>query len=570
MFDSLNSVSVNVRKTMSAHIVLQRLDRHLPLTGLFLGTLFFALSLTPSLLPRTYLVQGILSGCAFAIGYAIGVSLQWIWDFMELKLPEALWTIWLKLGLLACSVAFAVYCLYQTFYWQNSVRRLMGELPVETGHPLSVFMVALVPASVFVLIGTILVHVVRLISRWLMRVVPRRVAFVGSVLIVTIIAVTLFNGVLLRGALRAADNFFAQLDSVVMQSGAPPIDPLSSGSAQSMIAWNTVGRDGRVYVQTGPSKEAIEAVTGRPAMDPLRVYVGLRSAETTEDRAELALQEMLRVGAFDRSVLVVIMPVGTGWVDPPSIDMLEYLMGGDVASVALQYSYLTSPLSLVVEPDYGTAAAQALFQKVYDHWTNLPKQTRPRLYLNGLSLGAHASQASIQVFDILGDPFHGALWVGPPFTSAIWGFATRNRHPDSPEWLPRFGNESSIRFTLHGEGLTDTHAPWGPVRIAFMQHDTDPIVFFDWPTLYRAPDWMNGERGPGVPPELRWYPVITFLQLALDMALGQTAPAGHGHLYAAHEYLDAWTALMQPDDWDAQSIAQLHQSLNSYAVPAPQ
>src|SRR5690606_9646413 len=160
-------------------------------------------------------------------------------------------------------------------------------------------------------------------------VVPRRVAFVSSVLIVTIIATTLFNGVLMRGALRAADTFFERLDSVVVQSGAPPVDPLSSGSAQSLVAWNTVGRDGRGYVQTGPSKENIQAVTGRPAMEPLRVYIGLRSAPTIEERAQLALQEMLRIGAFDRSVLVVIMPVGTGWVDPPSIDTLEYLMAGD-------------------------------------------------------------------------------------------------------------------------------------------------------------------------------------------------------------------------------------------------
>jgi len=40
---------------------------------LLLGTLFFALSLTPSLLPRPNLMQGLISGFALVFGYGIGV-----------------------------------------------------------------------------------------------------------------------------------------------------------------------------------------------------------------------------------------------------------------------------------------------------------------------------------------------------------------------------------------------------------------------------------------------------------------------------------------------------------------
>ena len=82
--------------------------------------------------------------------------------------------------------------------------------------------------------------------------------------------------------------------------------------------------------------------------------------------------------AFDRSILVLVMPVGTGWVDPAGIDTLEYLYAGDVASVAVQYSYLTSWLSLVIEPEYGTDTARALFETVYEYWTALPRDSRPR------------------------------------------------------------------------------------------------------------------------------------------------------------------------------------------------
>jgi uncharacterized membrane protein len=531
------------------------------LPGLLLGILLFALSLTPSLLPRNFLIQGILSGCTFAVGYAIGVFLEWLWNFMELKLPKGRLSYWLKIALAALCVVTAANALYQTSAWQNSVLRVMGAEPVEAGHPLWVLLVALGPAIVLILIGTILTHGVRFSSRQLVRIVPPRVAFVASLFLVGIVTATLVDGLLLRSALHTADAFFERLDGLAGQFGEAPVNPTHSGSAASLVPWETIGRDGRIYVESGPTKEAIEAVIHRPAMEPLRTYVGLRSAPTTEARAQLALEEMKRIGAFDRSVLVVITPVGTGWVDPPGIDTLEYLQAGDVASVALQYSYLTSPLSLVVEPDYGTEAAQALFNAVYDYWTALPHDRRPRLYLNGLSLGAHASQASTQVFDVLADPFQGALWVGPPFTSQIWRWATANRQPGSPEWLPHFGNATAIRFTNQGGNLAIPDIPWGPIRIAFLQHASDPIVFFSWSSLYQRPDWLSGERGSDVSPALTWYPIVTFLQLGMDMALGQTAPTGHGHLYAAAEYIDAWQALVEPPGWNAAGIATLKAAL---------
>ncbi len=261
--------------------------------------------------------------------------------------------------------------------------------------------------------------------------------------------------------------------------------------------------------------------------------------------------------AFDRRVLVIIMPVGTGWVDPPSIGALEYLEDGDVASVSLQYSYLVSPLSLVIEPDYGTDAAQALFEAVYRYWTSLPRDTRPRLYLNGLSLGAHASQASTRFLDVVSDPFNGALWVGPPFSSPIWTWATRTRDPELPEWRPRFGDDRSIRFANRGADLVRPDTPWGPMRMAFLQYPSDPIVFFDIPSFYREPDWMKGRRGEGVSKELTWYPIVTFFQLGMDMALSNSSPVGFGHVYSAADYVDAWVALVEPTGWDKSSLDAL-------------
>lgn len=45
----------------------------LDFTGVAFGALFFCLSLTPSLLPRDWLFQGLIGGLNAAIGYGIGV-----------------------------------------------------------------------------------------------------------------------------------------------------------------------------------------------------------------------------------------------------------------------------------------------------------------------------------------------------------------------------------------------------------------------------------------------------------------------------------------------------------------
>ena len=541
-------------------------DRHLVRTGLVVGSLLFSLSLTPSLLPRTALIQGLLSGTSFAAGYAVGVSLQWIWNYTELKIPWSNNARWFNALLGVVCATIALGCLSQMAFWQNAVRQAMGVAPVEGSHPIVVLLVSLVPAVTLILLGSLLVHSVRILSHRMMRYLPRRVALVLGFAVVGLATGVVFNGIILRAVLHAADDFFEQLDTVAGQFGEPPANPLRSGSLESLVAWNTLGRGGRVYLESGPDQQDIEEIIGRPAKEPLRVYVGLRSAESIEKRALLALAELVRIGAFERSVLVVIMPVGTGWVDPPGIDSLEYLMAGDVASVALQYSYLSSPLSLIIEPDYGSDAARALFSSVYNYWTALPHDNRPRLYLNGLSLGAHSSQASAQLLDLLGDPYDGALWVGPPYTSPIWRWATATRDVSSPLWRPRFGNGSSIRFANRGIQLEEPDGAWGPVRIAFLQYPSDPIVFFDWSILYSEPAWMRGERGPGVSPALSWYPVVTLLQIGMDMALAQTSPVGYGHIYAVEDYIDAWRILVEPPGWSDAAIQDLKVRISTGSV----
>ena len=541
---------------------------HLSPPGLLVGAIFFALSLTPSLLPRTELVQGILSGGCFAVGYGLGNLAHWLWGFLGLKVPPG--RITRVLGAIAGLVCLGLVLVALSYSntWQNSVRSVMGMTPVDQSQPLVIASMALPVAAGLLILGKLLVTLIRLVWHWLMPHLPRRAAFVLATALVVALVSILVNNLFLRSALRAADNFYERLDALVSTEAEPPPHWHQTGSAASLIDWDTIGRDSRVYVQSGPDAAAIAALTGKPAMEPLRTYVGLRSAPTAEARAALALAELKRIGAFDRSVLVLVMPVGTGWVDPAAIDTLEYLHGGDVASVAVQYSYLTSVLSLWIEPELGTETAQALFNAVYGYWTQLPEDDRPRLYLHGLSLGALASQNSTTVYDVLADPFHGALWVGPPFSSPIWSRVTQNRQPGSPAWLPRFGNSSAIRFMNQSGTAGWDDLPWGPMRIVFLQYASDPIVFFSFEADWRRPAWFDEPRGPDVSPALNWYPLVTFLQLALDAALAQTPPVGYGHVYAPADYIDAWTAVTRPPGWTPATLDALKQAINpdDYAV----
>jgi uncharacterized membrane protein len=383
------------------------------------------------------------------------------------------------------------------------------------------------------------------------------VSRLAGILVAVLVFGMVIDGVLLRGALRVADASAQRLDDLIEPDVAPPTDPDRTGSAATLVSWHDHGRQGRNFVASGPSAAEIAAFTGREAKEPIRIYIGLNAADDDAARADLALRELIRTGGFERSHLIVAVPTGTGWMDPAAMDPLEYLHDGDVASVAVQYSYLSSWISIMVEPGYGAEAGRALFRAIYGHWTQLPRDSRPKLYLYGLSLGAYSSEQSVRLNEMLADPIQGALWSGPPFPSPGHRAATDERDPGSPAWLPRYGDGSFMRFTNQDNALNIPGAVWGPMRVVYLQYASDPIVFFEPRSAYRPPAWMAEPRGPDVSKDLRWFPLVTFLQLGLDMAIGLLVPIGHGHLYAHAHYIDAWQAVTAIDDWSPAEIDRL-------------
>lgn len=534
--------------------------------GLFIGAFFFAASLTPSLIPRNVLVQGVLSGMAFAIGYAVGAISLNVWRYLELpKCPPGTF----RYGRPAMVIIGLLVIGIELFYaksWQNAVRSVLSMEPVDSGYPFTVSAIALISFIFLYFLARFILGLGKLLANKFYAKFPRRVSWFAGGLVAVFFVVTLTNGVLIRYAFTVLDRSFQQFDALLEPDRPQPLIPERAGHKNSKLDWEKLGRAGREFVASGPTASEIASFNQTQAIEPIRLYAGLQIADSPEQRAQLLLEELINTRAFDRSALVIITPTGTGWIDPSAMDGLEFLLNGDVASVALQYSYLNSPLSLLFQADNGLDSSQALFRTVYDYWRELPVQSRPKLYLHGLSLGAFNSQRSITFFDILDDPIHGAVWSGPPFPSEKWRNLTNNREKDSPEWLPVFQDGRFVRFMNQHGTFNRDNAPWGNVRFVYLQYASDAITFFETSLLYREADWMKSPRGPDVSKEIKWYPVVTMLQVLIDMGLADTVPMGYGHVYAPDHYLNAWLEVTGANHLSTEQIA----SLKSYLTKRSQ
>ena len=84
-----------------------------------------------------------------------------------------------------------------------------------------------------------------------------------GIVVVATLLVTIVNGVLARSALRAADAAFLRIDIVVDEGIEQPADPLASGSDDSLIPWESIGRWGKEFIVGGPTREQLGQFLGR-------------------------------------------------------------------------------------------------------------------------------------------------------------------------------------------------------------------------------------------------------------------------------------------------------------------
>lgn len=315
----------------------------------------------------------------------------------------------------------------------------------------------------------------------------------------------------------------------------PPSNEFVSGGPNSISPFEELGLQGRRFVSEAvPLDEIGEALGESGARHPVRVYVGVESEPLyATGRSELALEEMERLGAFDRKYLLLVSPTGTGWVDHTVIETAEILSRGDIATVCIQYGRAPSFLEI-----HGVSLGRAQFRQllwgVRQRLTGVPEEARPKVMVFGESLGAWSSSDVLMHQGIAGfNHYHieNALWFGLPGL-ARWS-RTGMREGRNP--LTPAGTVAAFdRFEQYAEMPKHVRRA---LRAVVVDHDNDPISQMSLRLAVKRPPWLDGGPRRNVPDGMRWQPVITFIQVVADAMNAMVAVPGEyrsfGHDYRA-------------------------------------
>lgn len=532
-------------------------------TGVVLAVLMLGASLDPSLLARSWVFQGVLSGVGVAVGYALGAGVgalgQRLADRLGWRGPRmgrrgavvlavlaGAWTVWV--------VVAAVD--QHRWTWDR-----LGYSPTLTttayaGALLLAVAVAAVLAVLGLLARVVWSWVARLGARWL----PASVAAVLAAVVVGWAVLAAADTWVLQRTLDGMNAAF-EADDLEVDASAPdppPADAPRSGTSASAVSWTDLGDQGRRFLSRGPDAAEVDDLApagAAPAVDPARVFVGRASAGTVEDRVGLAVAELDRLDAFERRAVLVVVPTGTGWVNEQIVAPVEHLLGGDVATVAVQYSHLPSPLAYLAEHDAASRTGAATIEAVRDRIAALPAADRPMLLVAGESLGSFGGAQAFDDLDDMVADVDRSLWIGAPEFMHLRRQAEADREPGSTQVRPVVGDGEDVVVANRRSDLDGTSP-----RSVFLQQADDPIVWWDWGTAVRRPDWLAEPLDPAVNPAMTWRPFSTFANLTVDMAVGNDFDEDHGHLYGTQP-LAAWTAMLAPPGWEAADVERLREHL---------
>lgn len=524
------------------------------LIGVVGALVMYGVSVSPSLLARSWQWHAVASGVLSAVGYIVGLTIQ---RFYALVVP--------RLGVeitapQSVSIAFRAVLLLGFFLWflrwllqSYRERKRANHLVGMRGETLGEYLLGTVCAFILMLallgvawglqwIGRAIVSV---LSQWMHMVF----ALALSLLILVVIVYALTSQVLLKLGINFFTRHARKMNNRTAKGIVQPQVPERSGSPQSRSSWRAVGGQGRVFLGRGPSRADIEAVTGCSAMEPIRVYAGMpEEGQSLQNAADLVVEELHRTGAFDRAVILIATSTGSGWVDEWQVQPLEYLTRGNCATASMQYSFVPSSINFLTDLDVSEEAAVILFETIRRAVDVIPEDRRPALFVCGESLGAYASQHVFSgIVDVLSRT-DGALWVGTPAFTPMHAELTAIRHRGSPEVAPVVANGRHVRFVNVPENLwADVYGrelgDWNYPRIVYAQHPSDPVVWWNSELVWHKPDWISEKVDGDVSPHMQYTRGATYIQVLVDMPVAGTAPGGHGHTYH-EELIPLWEAIL--------------------------
>ena len=545
----------------------QSMFRRPNLGGLLLALLFWWESLSPTLLSRTATFQGLVSAVCIGFAYMVGTLIGY-WGHRLLERLDrspsasARQIAWQAFGVLAIVVFVLGIIVWPR--WQNEQRDLLTLEHIVRSEMISVLLVTAIVVVILGLIGRLVWRGVTAVDRLLTRLVPGPAAVVLTSVVVVVFANILATRVVAPRLHDWANSAFGLLEDDTDAGTVQPTSSAVTAGPGSLIPWADLGREGRNFVARATTKTQLEGFhgVGNVTAEPVRVYVGLRSGNTAEERAALAVRELDRTHAWDQKVLVVVTVTGTGWVDPDAATAIEQLYAGNTAIVGQQYSFLPSWISTLVDGEAAKDAGAALFSAVRTRWLQLPEASRPKLLMFGQSLGSyggeaaftgHDARSSVDNFVALTD---GALLTGPTNGNAIWGQVTAARSPGSPAWRPVYDDGKSVRFANKPSEILEPDPTWVEPRILYIQHPSDPVTFWSMNTLWSKPEWIDSPTGYDVPDRAAWFPFVTWAQGIADLSAGFSAKPGFGHDYR-NAFVAGWAAVLAPTGWTSADTTRL-------------
>ena len=369
-----------------------------------------------------------------------------------------------------------------------------------------------------------------------------------------------FSGFLYGGAIKVADAIFASSNDERQAGGGQPAArrPGPAGRRRR-VTWESIGREGRAYIASGPTAADISAVVGDPdAVEPVRAFVGLETAPTPAERAQLAVEELRRLGGFERKAIAVAGTTGSGWIDAKAANALEYATHGDVATVTTQYSYLPSWLSFLVDQSRAASNAETLITALRVELDGLPADQRPELYVFGESLGAFSTDSAFTSVEDMSTTTDGALLIGPPSFDPTWQKVVAGREPGLA------GLAAALRRRRPGAGGHDpgrAHRPDADLDHGQPDHLPDPRLRPDRRVDGRprrvarparagraARGWSRGRSSPA------W-------QATVDQFSANGVPPGHGHVYDS-TVVTAWSEIVGPPSLPDDEIAAIEKAIS--------
>ncbi len=314
----------------------------------------------------------------------------------------------------------------------------------------------------------------------------------------------------------------------------PPENPYVSGGPNSISPFFEVGLQGRRFLTDVVTPDLIESALGEKAKaHPIRAFVGVNSEPLyPSGRSEMMLTELDRLAAFDREYLLLVSPTGTGWVDQTMIESAEILARGDIATACIQYGRGPSFLE-VQKVHLGRAQFRGLLWGVKMRLEGMPEEKRPKVLVFGESLGSWSSSDVVMHQGISGFDHYGidqALWFGLP---GLAKWSKTGMRQGSSDLVP----EGTVAaFDNFGQYEMLSEEERSGLRAVIVDHDNDPIAQMSLRWAVKRPPWLDGtERGRDVPEGMRWYPLITFVQIMVDaMNAMRTVPGqfkSFGHDY---------------------------------------